>query len=925
MNYPLMLRGAVACVAATAVSACNPSLSAAEMLEKARQRQAAGDAAGAFFQIKSALQENPDSAPARYQLGLLFLAQGEPSAAEMELRRALGKQHPPALVLPALAQAMLAGGKNKALVDEFGNNTLADPEADAKLRLHIATAHAALGQRQAARGIVDGVLAKAANNVDALLLDAKLKISEGDADGGFNQVSALAQREPGNADVWQFLGDLRLFSKGDISGAAEAFQKVIAIQPRSISAQSYLIAIRMRERNDSEAQRLVEQMRTILPQHPQTKIFEAQLAFLRGDFMAARDISSALLLRFPNNLPAMQLVGAAEFKRGAYLSAESHLNKAMSLAPDLILPRRLLAQTYLKMGQLEKALTVIRPAVDRPDATTETLETAAEVYISSGNAAAAESLYLRVAKVKPNDPAIKTAIALTQYARGQDQAALNSLELIAASDRNTVADFAIISTRIKRNELDKALNAIAGLALKMPDSPLPNFLSGRTSQSLGDFRSARASFEAALVKQPAYFAAIASLAKLDLLDGKAAAAQTRLEAAIAANPRNAAAQLALADLRLQVGASRASVTPLFEAAVNASPADPNLRVALIDHLLASKALKAAMAAAQQAVTALPNAPEVFDAMGRAQQANGEVNQAIATFSKVASLVPKSPVPPMRIAQLQLSSGNPAGALASIKRALEIDPYSREAQRIMMTTAIVAKRPQDAVGAATAIQKRLPNDAVGYIFAGDIEAHLGRWPAAAQSYRMGVGKSNPGNLPNRLHLALKAAKQNEEAGQFAVQWLKSHPNDTGFLFYLGELAITDRDPKAAESRFTQVVKLEPENALALNNLSYLHSALGKPDGLELALRANVLLPNSPPLLDTLAMSYSMHGDNTRAIETAKRAADLGGADTRYRLTLARLYLHVGDKVKAKTELQTLAKMGTANQQHAEVASMLKQLE
>ncbi|MGS0759492.1 tetratricopeptide repeat protein, partial [Roseateles sp. GG27B] len=64
-----------------------------------------------------------------------------------------------------------------------------------------------------------------------------------------------------------------------------------------------------------------------------------------------------LLKSAPEDVRVLHLAGALEAQRGGLLQAESHLNKALSNAPNMVEVRVLLAQTYLRSGDTEKAIT----------------------------------------------------------------------------------------------------------------------------------------------------------------------------------------------------------------------------------------------------------------------------------------------------------------------------------------------------------------------------------------------------------------------------------------------------------------------------------------------------------------------------------------------------------------------------------------
>ena len=132
-----------------------------------------------------------------------------------------------------------------------------------------------------------------------------------------------------------------------------------------------------------------------------------------------------------------------------------------------------------------------------------------------------------------------------------------------------------------------------------------------------DNKAARQSFEQALRIDPTYFAAVASLATLDMAEKKPADAKRRFESLLAVSPKNAQALQALAALAAANGASKEEVAGLLNKAIEASPSEAAPRLLLIDLWLRNNDTKQALAAAQSGVAAIPNSPELLTALGRA--------------------------------------------------------------------------------------------------------------------------------------------------------------------------------------------------------------------------------------------------------------------------------------------------------------------
>jgi len=225
-----------------------------------------------------------------------------------------------------------------------------------------------------------------------------------------------------------------------------------------------------------------------------------------------------------------------------------------------------------------------------------------------------------------------------------------------------------------------------------------------------------------------------------------------------------------------------------------------------------------------------------------------------------------------------------------------------------------------------VQQQRPQDAVGWLMAGDIEASRQGWPAAAAAYQQAFKLAPVTAVAVKVHAALQQAGNAKEAEQFAQTWQAKQPKDVVFPLYLADTALAAGDYAAADKRLQAVLKIQPDNAVALNNLAWAELQLKRTDdALRNAERANTLAPKQPPFMDTLAAIQSARGEHAKAIELQTQALALQPANAGYRLNLAKIYIAAGDKAKARAELQELAKLGDKFAGQAEAGKMLKALD
>ncbi len=922
-NFPLSRHGlqlALTALLALTLAGCSGE-KPATMIASARDYMAKNDFKAAIIQVKNALQENPDLPEARYILGLALLRGGDPVGAETELRKARSLNHSDDLVVPALARAMLQQGQFKKVVEDFAKVQLTKPEAKAEFQTVLAMALAAQGSRERSQEALAAALQADPAYAPALLLQVGELARARKFDEALALVESVLSKDAKNAEAWKLKGDLLQFGKGQPTEALAAYQKSVDSNPSNGSAHAAALTLLFRQGDLENAGKQLAELKKIAPNHPQSRYFETLLAFQKKDLKLARELSQQMIKVAPNNVQALVLAGAIELQSNAIRLAETHLAKAVQAAPEFVLARQLLTSAFLRAGQPDKALSTLEPALKGEGQDSRTNSLAGEVYLQNGDVKKAEEYFSKAAKQDPKNTRSRTALALTHLADGKDSG-YGELQAVAASDTGTTADLALISVHLRRGEFDKALSAIAALEKKQADKPLASNLRGRTLLAKKDMAGARKAFEQSIGIDPTYFPSVASLAALDIAEQKTNDARKRFDAVLAKNPQHPQALLALAELRAREGGPKAEIAELIIKAVTANPTEKVPRLLLVEFHLRNKDDKLALSAAQNAVAAIPESPELLEVLGRAQLASGDNNQAMISYNKMATLQPNSPVPYMRMAEAHLVAKDKEAAAQSLRKALEVKPDHLDAQRGLILYALDAKKYTEATAVARTMQKQKPASALGYQFEGDIAVLQKKWDVAAEAYRAGLKQGAFAELASKLHSTLIAGGKAADADKMAASWLKDNPKESVFLLYLANTAIARNDLAGAEKLYRSVIQIAPNNAIAYNNLAWITGKLKKEGGIVLAEKAISLVPSQPAYMDTLAMLLSDKGDYAKALEWQTKAIALQPANIAYKFNLAKIHIQGGKKDLARPHLEDLAKLGDKFPAHAEVATLLK---
>jgi len=911
---------ALAAASALLLAACSGG-SAEDLVASAKAQIEKRDWTAATLQLKSALQKTPDNSEARLLLGQALLESGDAAGAVIELRKAEQLGATAANVQPLIARSLLAQGQLKQILQQFDPVTLPPGPASAELKTYVATALLAEQKLARAIALVDEALGEVPGHVPATLLKAQIEAAGGDFPRAMALLGEVLQKDAQHLNALLLKAEVQRVGLRDNDAAMATYTQAADAHPQAVGAHATLIGMLLQQGKTEPARARFETMRKAVPQHPETRLIEAQFAYIDKNFNRTRELTDALLRDFPNDMRLLQLAGVTALRLNALSQAEAHLSKVMSAQPNALAPRLLLARIHIRSGQPTKASEVLRPVIDSPQADANSLTLAGEAALQSGDAARAETLFSRAAKADPKATTARAALALGQVARGNAAAGFAELEAVAAADTGIRSDMALVAARMSTNDIDGALKAIAVLEKKQPDGPIGPALRGRILLQRKDTAGAQTAFELALKNDPLFFAATAGLAAIELAAGRPEGAEKRFRDLLVRDPRNTQALLGLAELKARTGGTKDELTAAIRAALDADPTRPGPRLLLVNHLLTNKEFNAAVTAAQEAAAALPDQIDVVDALGRAQLAAGQHEQAISTFNRLASLRPDRPEPEMRVAEAHLANSDAASARRSLDRALVISPDYALAYLALAQIAVRGDNPREAVAVARRLQTRAPRSPAGWLLEADVELSRQQAELALVPLRKAIDLGAGADAAIKLHNALAALKRDSDATRMAGDWTKARPRDVAFRYYLGDRALAASDYAGAESHYRSVLQIQPENAAAMNNVAWLLAQQKRPGALVLAEKANELLPNQPALMDTLAWVLALEKQIPRALELQKQAMAKAPQDQSLRLTLAKIYLQGGDKGQARTELQALAGLGDKFSKQAEVAQLL----
>jgi predicted Zn-dependent protease len=127
-----------------------------------------------------------------------------------------------------------------------------------------------------------------------------------------------------------------------------------------------------------------------------------------------------------------------------------------------------------------------------------------------------------------------------------------------------------------------------------------------------------------------------------------------------------------------------------------------------------------------------------------------------------------------------------------------------------------------------------------------------------------------------------------------KWLADHPNSVVGLSLAARRASARQDYVAAAKYLEAIVKIDPKNPVALNDLAWAYVMAKDQKALLVAKRAVEFAPSNAVVLDTLSQAQLGAGQKSEAIATARQALALDAKSPFVRLHLAEIVMESGDQ-------------------------------
>jgi tetratricopeptide (TPR) repeat protein len=633
------------------------------------------------------------------------------------------------------------------------------------------------------------------------------------------------------------------------------------------------------------------------------------MLLLAGRFEDAKARARRALENDPANIKAQILLGNALAGLKDFDGAINEVEEALKLDPDRVSTYASLGSLQLAKGNRKAAEDTFRRAVERQPSSVPARLALGNFYWTVGQFADAERLLREVAADSPENPQANRALANFLLSTKRAPEAERYLVALNKVDSSAGARLALADYYLSLDRPADALPLLKGI---------PNDARGsvyaRIRLAAIDLRAGRVADAERLVDEllrangsetEALLLKAGILVERHQIDEAAKYVQTAVES----NPGSARAQFALGKLAV-LRRRPEEARKAFTEAVRLNPRAAEAQTELARLHLARGSIDTGVDLAGRAVKNDPASADARLVLARAFIARKDLPRAQQILTELASTHPSSASVRTQLGVVLALKGERAAAIRQFEEALALDPDHLEATSELISLDLTERQFGRATGRALARVARTPRDSEALLLAGKTYRATGDAESAEQFMRRAID-ADSGNLGayESLGSLYLAARRLPEAQTEFEALASRQPFPVATLTMVGLLQQSRELTDAARETYEKVLQIDPNAAVAANNLAWIYVDTGKnlDLALQLAQTAKAGLPKNSEVTDTLGWIYYRKGLLTLALRELAETVSRDPGNPRYHYHLGVVYAANGNTALAKRSLETALRL------------------
>jgi putative PEP-CTERM system TPR-repeat lipoprotein len=851
------------------ISACSDNETSETHIAKAEKFLTEKQGASAVVSLKNAIKLDVKNAKARFLLGRLYLASGDGYSAEKELERALRLKYDANKVLPLLARAyMLTESDDDIFSLEKETESLA---SSSKIQFLAYKTIAALrtDNEKLASECVELALSISATDSYSMLADAYLQFAKKETKHAANVVGRILEMTPDNADALMLQGQIAIVEKS-YSQAVNSFEKYYALQPNSTKVQLFIADALLKNGQYSEAETIADAILAKIPNQPFLQYIKAMARFEVKDYKAASDFSGLSLASGFNSFSLKLVAGASAFYLKNYEQCYAQLKEVIDYLPGDHAARRMLAISQLQLGLIENISETLGDYASPNKNNTQFLSSLSYELMELGAYEKAKELAKNITTT-PNvkQSAEQTARAGILKLMMNDPSGIENLELAVQQNPELIsAELALAFASISAGDLTRA-DLIAEKWLKQYPNKAGGYnLKATIAFAENKLEQGQIALEKSLTLEPNNVYALTEMIKLANHQKKLIKAKALTEDAIGAHPQS----LKVLAQYFEFHKNEEGLKPLLKAQKENSTND-KYGILVAEALIQLTQYKRAVETLEEYKLNARTSKRYWQLLLVANNNQEEPREKLLILEEWQKNNPYHIEPILLLVNHWSIKQQPERALSVLKRGFKEHPNNLILHLVKMQVLLNNNR----IDEARAFLKELSSFEVNNDVMAGIEGRIlfleGDFSAALPKLKQQYD-AKP-NSQNVILLAQTFERTNQKkiAIKLLEDYSKENKKDPRISLILANFYLSVDDNKAI-LEYEDLIKVQPNNIVLLNNLSWLYMEKNLfSQALTHAKKAYSLSSDVPDVVDTYAQVLLKSGKKAQALVKAEKAYDL----------------------------------------------------
>ncbi|KXI28518.1 XrtA/PEP-CTERM system TPR-repeat protein PrsT [Paraglaciecola hydrolytica] len=383
----LFIKFTVISVLLLTLSACGQK-SLEELMLSAEKKVAENEFNSAAIDLKNAVNDNPQNAKARFELGKVYLLASNYSDAEKELVRARELGYPLSETEPLIFKAIFYQNdfdrvliKSEALQD-------ATLKSNSIINLYIYLSQLKSNSDSASIKLPENVLVAD----DLLIARSYAEFAAGNNDAALQIANSFQNPNEQNLEKNILVGLIHA-QQGRFEKAIHSFEEAISIAPNYYFTYFKLAEVQILANQLDQAEILVKKLLELNPNNVYSNFLMAQVNFKQEKFSQAFSSAEKATQNGIDNTYSNLIAGVSAYKIDRLETAYRHLNKIIGNLPKNHVGRTLLIEVKLRLGYTNEALELINDFYAEPEIMASIYSEVAKQSFSKGNISQAKEFF----------------------------------------------------------------------------------------------------------------------------------------------------------------------------------------------------------------------------------------------------------------------------------------------------------------------------------------------------------------------------------------------------------------------------------------------------------------------------------------------------------------------------------------------------